>query len=163
MARTTASPGGRTQQWTGQTGPVSTNLLGEPPATLLPADPGQGELDAGADPIDVARRHPASPAGWAAASHAAWRDGRVVESYAFARVGYHRGLDALRRHGWKGYGPIPWQHEPNRGFLSCLAALGRASAAIGENDEAARIADFLQQASPAAATELGMGWAPPRT
>lgn len=139
---------------------MTVNLFGEPPATLLPVDPGEGELAGGADPVDVARRHPTSPAAWAAASEAAWRDGRVVESYAFARVGYHRGLDALRRHGWKGHGPIPWQHQPNRGFLTCLAALGRASAAIGETGEAERIADFLRQASPEGATQVGMEWAP---
>lgn len=67
----------------------------------------------------------------------------MVESYAFARVGYHRGLDALRRSGWKGHGPVPWEHEPNRGFLRCLIALQRAAAAIGEADEAQRCADFI--------------------
>ena len=55
-----------------------------------------------------------------------------MESYAYARVGYHRGLDLLRRNGWKGHGPVPWEHEPNRGFLRCLHALARAAAAIGE-------------------------------
>ena len=28
--------------------------------------------------------------------------GRVLDSYAYARVVYHRGLDALRRSGWRG-------------------------------------------------------------
>ena len=46
----------------------------------------------------------------------------MVEAYAYARTGYHRGLDQLRRSGWKGFGPIPFSHEPNRGFLRALAA-----------------------------------------
>ncbi|WP_425301001.1 DUF3151 family protein, partial [Nocardia farcinica] len=45
--------------------------------------------------------------------------------YAFARTGYHRGLDLLRRNGWKGFGPVPWSHEPNRGFLRSVGALAR--------------------------------------
>ena len=67
----------------------------------------------------------------------------MVESYAFARVGYHRGLDTLRRNGWKGHGPVPWSHEGNQGFLRCLIALGRAASAIGETEEVARIDAFL--------------------
>jgi len=85
---------------------------------------------------------------WAVLADQAWSEGRVVESYAFARVGYHRGLDALRRNGWKGHGPVPWDHEPNQGFLRCLAALGRASQAIGEGEEVVRIGDFLGDCDP---------------
>jgi hypothetical protein len=77
-----------------------------------------------------------------------------VEAYAYARTGYHRGLDALRRAGWKGSGPVPWSHEPNRGFLRALHALGQAAAAIGEDDEAARCAQFLHDSDPAAAAAL---------
>ena len=77
-----------------------------------------------------------------------------MESYAFARVGYHRGLDALRRSGWKGHGPVPWSHEPNRGFLRCLHALQRAAAAIGEEEEDARCAAFLADCDPQAAAAL---------
>ena len=125
------------------------NLLGGPPPTLLPDDTAaRHELEGGADPSDVARRHPQSSLAWAALSDAAWNDGRVVESYAFARVGYHRGLDALRRSGWKGHGPVPWSHEPNRGFLRCLISLQRAAAAIGEDDEAERCADFIVDCDP---------------
>ena len=58
-------------------------------------------------------------------------------AYAYARVGYHRGLDALRRNGWKGHGPVPWAHLPNQGFLRALYALGRPRDCIGEADEAA--------------------------
>ena len=78
------------------------------------------------------------------------RGGRAIEAYAYARTGYHRGLDALRRAGWKGSGPIPWEHEPNRGFLRALHALGQAAAAIGEADEAKRCATFLADSDPAA-------------
>ena len=78
-----------------------------------------------------------------------------VEAYAYARTGYHRGLDALRRSGWKGYGPVPWAHAPNRGFLRALNALGAAAGAIGEVDEAARIRQFLADSDPAAVEALG--------
>jgi hypothetical protein len=77
-----------------------------------------------------------------------------VEAYAYARTGYHRGLDALRRSGWKGYGPVPWAHEPNRGFLRALHALGAAAAAIGEVDEASRVRQFLADSDPAAVEAL---------
>src|SRR5690625_6782328 len=48
-------------------------------------------------------------------------------AYAFARTGYHRGLDALRRAGWRGHGPIPVDHEPNQGFLRALLGLAEAA------------------------------------
>ena len=72
------------------------------------------------------------------------------------RTGYHRGLDALRRAGWKGQGPIPWEHEPNRGFLRALAALSRAAGGIGEREEQQRCATFLGDSDPRAALELGL-------
>lgn len=80
--------------------------------------------------------------------------GATIESYAYARTGYHRGLDALRRAGWKGFGPVPWSHEPNRGFLRALHALGRAADTIGETDEAARVHTLLDESDPAAAAAL---------
>ena len=127
------------------------NLLGGPPPTLLPADPAvDAELERGVDPDQVVRDHPGSSLAWAVLADQAWAEGRVVESYAFARVGYHRGLDALRRNGWKGHGPVPWSHEGNRGFLRCLAALGRGANAIGEQAEVTRIGDFLTDCDPQA-------------
>ncbi len=69
-------------------------------------------------------------------------------------MGYHRSLDLLRRNGWKGHGPVPWSHEPNRGFLRALAALTTAAAAIGETAEAERCATFLRDSSPEAAEVL---------
>ena len=131
------------------------NLLGGPPPTLLPDDTAaRVALEGGMDAYDVARRHPSSSLGWAVLADAAWQEGRVMESYAFARVGYHRGLDALRRNGWKGHGPVPWSHEPNHGFLRCLFALQRAAAAIGEAEEEQRCAAFLLDCDPAAAEAL---------
>jgi Protein of unknown function (DUF3151) len=126
------------------------NLLEGPPPTLLPADPAPvTALDAGEDPAAVAATYPTSSLAWAVLADQAWADGRVIESYAFARVGYHRGLDALRRNGWKGHGPVPWGHQPNQGFLRCLRSLGRAAGAIGEAAEEARIRDFLVDCDPA--------------
>ncbi len=135
------------------------NLLPGPPPTLLPADPeaaaALAEAEAGgADLEAVAVRFPAYSAAWAALADRAYAAGRAVESYAYARTGYHRGLDALRRNGWKGAGPIPWSHEPNRGFLRSLHALGRAAGAIGELSEADRCAQFLHDSDPAAKAAL---------
>jgi hypothetical protein len=134
---------------------VPHDILALPPGTELPVDPGATALAAGHDPADVAARVPTSSAAWAALADRAFEKGSVVESYAYARVGYHRGLDALRRAGWKGHGPVPWAHEPNRGFLRSLHALGRAAAAIGEDDEATRCRGFLRDCDPTAATALG--------
>jgi hypothetical protein len=134
---------------------VPHDLLAQPPGTELPADPATDALAAGEDPAAVAARAPTSSAAWADLADRAFAAGNVVESYAYARVGYHRGLDALRRAGWKGHGPVPWAHGPNRGFLRSLHALGRAAAAIGEDDEATRCRDFLRDCDPTAATALG--------
>jgi len=133
---------------------VPHDLLAQPPGTELPADPGADALAAGDDPADVAARVPTSSAAWAALADRAFASGSVVESYAYARVGYHRGLDALRRAGWNGHGPVPWAHEPNRGFLRSLHGLGRAAAAIGEDGEATRCRDFLRDSDPAAVEAL---------
>jgi hypothetical protein len=126
------------------------NLLPVPP-TLLPDDAvPRTALAGGTEPSRVAAAHPASSLPWAVLAEQALDAGRAVEGYAYARVGYHRGLDALRRAGWRGQGPVPWSHEPNQGFLRALAALGRAAAAIGEDDESARCATFLRDCDPAA-------------
>jgi hypothetical protein len=131
------------------------NLLGGPPATLLPEDPAAAELAAGADPAAVAAAHPSCLAAWASLADLAAGRGEFVASYAYARTGYHRGLDQLRRAGWQGHGPVPWEHDPKRGFLRSLHALGRAAAALGEDDEAERCRTFLRDASAIAAAELG--------
>jgi hypothetical protein len=128
------------------------NLLGEPPATLLPANPGADEaLAAGTDPAEVAAAHPTVSAAWAALAENALSGGRTIEAYAYARTGYHRGLDALRRNGWKGFGPVPWSHEPNRGFLRCVTELAKAAEAIGEVDEQERCTQLLRDCDPSLA------------
>ena len=132
------------------------DLLGGPPATLLPDEPEPRELlERGAGPADVAAAHPTSSLAWAELAEDAYARAAFVECYAYARTGYHRGLDALRRAGWKGYGPVPWSHAPNRGFLRALYALGQAAGAIGEDQEAARIRQFLHDSDPRAAEALG--------
>ncbi len=131
------------------------NLLGEPPATLLPETPAASTLIAqGSTAVEVAARFPAFSLAWGILAEAALDGGRPVEAYAYARAGYHRGLDALRRNGWKGHGPIPWSHVPNQGFLRCLAALARAADAIEEADEANRCWTFLNDASTEAYATL---------
>jgi hypothetical protein len=127
------------------------DLMAGPPPTHLPEDPAATELDSGADPVVVVRRHPASPFAWAALAERARDDGAdAVTVYAYSRVGYHRSLDLLRRNGWKGHGPVPWEHEPNRGFLRCLAVLAAAARDIDESDEWDRCSTFLRDSSPAA-------------
>ncbi len=133
--------------------PMSTfgDLMAGPPPTHLPEDPAAAALAAGEAPVDVVRRNPASPFAWAAlAEQARDADADDVTVYAYARVGYHRSLDMLRRNGWKGHGPVPWEHEPNRGFLRCLATLAAAARAIGETEEWERCSEFLRDSSPAA-------------
>jgi hypothetical protein len=132
----------------------SHNLLGEPNPTLLPPAPeADAELASGAAPAEVVAHHPTVSALWAAlAEEALGRRERLlrdtIEAYAYARTGYHRGLDALRRSGWKGFGPVPWSHEPNRGFLRCVTALAAAAEAIGEHDEHERCIQLLRDCDP---------------
>src|ERR1700709_120396 len=108
------------------------DLMAGPPPTHLPEDPAAPELAAGDTPAALVRRHPASPFAWAAFAEEARDQGADdVTVYAYSRVGYHRSLDLLRRNGWKGHGPVPWEHEPNRGFLRCLAALAPRRGRVG--------------------------------
>ncbi len=95
---------------------------------------------------DVVRSHPSSLDAWAALGSLARDD---VEAYACFRVGYHRGLDALRGSGWKGSGLVRWTHESNQGFLRCLDGLRSAAGSIGEHVEEQRCAQFLRQLDPA--------------
>lgn len=131
------------------------NLFGEPPQTLLPDVPEAREaLAGGADPAEVAARFPTFSAAWAELAEGALGRDATIEAYAYARTGYHRGLDALRRNGWKGFGPVPWSHQPNRGWLRCVHALGRAALIIEEMDEAARCAELLRDSDPTASDAL---------
>jgi hypothetical protein len=132
------------------------NLLGGPEPTYLPENEAAYRLlgKESQPPAVVAAKHPTFSLAWAVLADDAFAGGRVVESYAYARTGYHRGLDALRRAGWKGHGPIPWDHQANRGFLRCLAALARAAGEIDEKDETERCWQFLQDSSSEAYAEL---------
>ena len=93
----------------------------------------------------MAARHPRFLDAWAELGDVGRDD---IERYAYYRVGYHRGLDALRANGWRGSGYVRWSEPTNRGFLRALAGLGAMAAAIGEHDEAERIAMFLAQLDP---------------
>ncbi|HSJ34459.1 MAG TPA: DUF3151 family protein [Acidimicrobiia bacterium] len=125
-----------------------------PPETVLP-DPAPSlisALDASGSRADIAAAvaaHPADPLGWATLGDAAAAEGdHPVAVYAYYRVGYHRGLDLLRKNGWKGSGYVRSGPPSNHGFLRCLAGLAEAAAAIGESDEAERCRQFLHQLDP---------------
>jgi Protein of unknown function (DUF3151) len=94
---------------------------------------------------EVAARDPRCLQAWADLAELA---DDPIEKYAYARVGYHRGLDALRAAGWRGSGYVRWRHESNRGFLRSLDALRAAAASIGEVDEEQRCELFLRQLDP---------------
>src|SRR4029079_14272799 len=114
------------------------------------------ELAASENPAIVAAAHPSASLAWASLAGDALADDKAGTADAYARTGYHRGLDQLRRNGWKGFGPVPFSHEPNRGFLRCVAALARAADSIGEADEYQRCLDLLDDCDPAARSGLGL-------
>jgi len=122
------------------------NLLPQPGPTLLPADGPDGTARAalahGTPVRDAVPIAPAASLLWALLAEQSLPSDAVA-AYAYARTGYHRGLDALRRAGWRGQGPIPVGHQPNQGFLRALLALAEAADAIGETDEADRCRQFL--------------------
>jgi hypothetical protein len=94
---------------------------------------------------DVVRLAPWWSEAWAALGDLARDD---IEAYACYRVGYHRGLDQLRRSGWKGSGAVRWRSPGNRGFLRCVHGLAEAAGAIGEDEERERCSAFLRQLDP---------------
>jgi hypothetical protein len=106
------------------------------------AQPIEGRRDAISD---VCARWPRFLDAWAQLGRLGRDD---VESYAYVRVGYHRGLDKLRQAGWRGSGYVRWRNETNRGFLRALDGLRSAAEAIGEAEEAQRCAEFLRQLDP---------------
>ena len=119
------------------------------PSTVLPPDPLDAALGETApsfeDASALVATHPRSLVGWATLGELA---PDTMTKYAFFRVGYHRGLDALRANGWRGSGYVRWAEPTNRGFLRCLSGLQAQAAAIGESDEAERCAQFLAQLDP---------------
>ena len=137
------------------------NLLsGAPGETRLPADPAAPAATASGSASRTAAAHPDSLLAWARLAEEALDRGDPdgdVAAYAYARTGYHRGLDALRRSGWRGSGQVPWEHEPNRGWLRSLAALSVAAGRLGETDEQQRCAQFLRDSSETAYRALLAG------
>lgn len=133
---------------------------GIPQTILPPEDPAIIDRMAAAASLDgddareaaaqLAADFPRSLNAWAALGDAA-RD--TMEAYAYYRIGYHRGLDALRQNGWRGSGYVKWEHETNQPFLRCLSGLQKRAAEIGEADEAERCDVFLRQLEPS--------WPPP--
>ena len=129
---------------------------GLPSTVLPPADPvADARLADAVRTAPQARRdaiasvvaaYPRFLAAWAALGDAG-RD--TVERYAAYRVGYHRGLDALRANGWRGSGYVRWSEPTNVGFLRCLRGVHEMAATIGETDEAERCEQFLRQLDPA--------------
>ena len=126
------------------------------PETVLPQPPGQAEgqlaramaltgEERKVALAKVAATHPRFVAAWAYLAECTTDD---IEAYAYARVGYHRGLDTLRGAGWRGSGYVRWQHPTNRGFLTALDQLRSRAAAIGETDEEDRCGTFLHQLDP---------------
>lgn len=136
---------------------IGENLLGPEPTLLAPETEVTAAISAGVSVEQIVRTHPESPLAWAVLADEAAAAGNEIEAYAFARVGYHRGLDALRKAGWRGAGPVPWSHEPNRGVLRALYALRRAAATIGETREVDRLTEFLNGADPEAMAALAAG------
>ena len=124
------------------------------PSTVLPEPDAAfrhalAQASGGDDPRSavaaVVAAHPRTIEAWAALGDLG-RD--AVERYAAYRVGYHRGLDALRANGWRGSGYVRWSAPGNRGFLRCLLGLATMASVIGEVDEAERCEQFLLQLDP---------------
>ncbi len=132
------------------------NLLGPDPTKLPERPEAEAAMDSGTDPAEVAAEHPDFSEAWAALAERSLAADEFVAAYAFARTGYHRGLDQLRRAGWKGFGPVPWEHRPNQGFLRSVAALAKAAGRIGETDEYERCRQLLDDSDPAAAQAAGL-------
>src|SRR5699024_5171553 len=106
-------------------GAMHDNLLAIDPTHLPDDGPdvrARAALEAGKDPRDVAAAFPASSYVWAVLGHVALDDDPVA-AYAFARTGYHRGLDSLRKSGWRGQGPVSLAHEPNHGVILAVLVL----------------------------------------
>jgi hypothetical protein len=128
-----------------------------PPETVIPAEPDEtrralvvamaagSAADRKAAVAEVVAAWPRSLDAWAQLGELT---DDPVETYAYFRIGYHRGLDALRAAGWRGSGYVRWSEESNRGFLRALRGLGDAAARIGEQDEVERIDQFLAQLDP---------------
>lgn len=123
------------------------------PETVLAPEPrevasGLAGAATRAEVAAVVAGFPRSLFAWARMGELAEADDDWVGAYAAYRVGYHRGLDALRASGWRGSGYVRWRAAENRGFLLALDGLRRMASVIGEDDEAARCDEFLHQLDP---------------
>jgi hypothetical protein len=123
------------------------------PETVLPPEPAEvtdrlARATSREDIAGVVADFPRSLSAWARLGEVTEAEDDWVGAYAAYRVGYHRGLDALRAAEWRGSGYVRWRNEDNRGFLLALDGLRRMAAAIGEDDEAARCDEFLHQLDP---------------
>jgi hypothetical protein len=142
--------------------PINLTPQGPPSTVLAPFDAAARQALEAAMAVDlpgrqaavaaVAARWPRFIDAWAFLGDLGRDD---IERYAAYRVGYHRGLDTLRANGWRGSGYVRWVHETNRGFLRALRGLGQMAHAIGEADEAERIALFIQQLDPSGVPAQG--------
>src|SRR3954453_19137425 len=109
---------------------TNVNLSSGLPDTVLPDPPAEAAAalsDAGTAPeggAAVLARWPRFLAGWATLGELAAAAGSDVEAYAYFRVGYHRGLDALRAAGWGGSGYVPWGPQSTTGFPGGLGEMG---------------------------------------
>jgi hypothetical protein len=125
---------------------LPSTVLPEPDAAFRHAlAQAQQAADPRAAVAEVVAAHPRAMEGWAVLGSLG-RD--TIERYASYRVGYHRGLDALRANGWRGSGYVRWAAPGNQGFLRCLLGLAVMADTIGETDEAARCQQFLMQLDP---------------
>ena len=115
--------------------------------------------DAGADLeslAKIAKANPKDSGAWAALAFRLIEADEPVTAYACARTGYHRGLDALRGNGWRGTGPVPWNHVPNQGVLRAIGALVVAAKRINEDDEVIRCLNLLNDCDPAAVPAMNL-------
>ena len=118
------------------------------PETVLPGPPEEWQealaaaaAATGAQPKSavaaVAAAHPRYLEAWASLAETVDDD---VESYAYARVGYHRGLDALPRGGlaWLGLRPLAPRDQPGLPPLARGPAPGRTGDRRGRRGGALR-------------------------
>jgi hypothetical protein len=121
--------------------PAVDTVLHDAYQSALTLDPAPRKVALG----EIVAGEPTFIEGWAALSTLGVEP---IERYAYARVGYHRGLDALRGNGWGGSGLVRWSKVTNRPFLTCLVRLREAARGIGETAEVERIDAFLRDLDP---------------
>ena len=103
---------------------------------------------------DIARVNPSDIHCWVALSIAIIETTKLekvdqaVMAYAYARIGYHRGLDILRTNGWFGSGFIRSSVINNRGFLAALALVAITSKNLSYHEESSRCMEFLELIDP---------------